>query len=98
MTRVRDPEGYETDFIHEFVDFRGKHVLEIGAGPGRLTWRYADAVRWTVGIDLDEEKLYFAPRECPPELRPVASWSLAEAENLPFPRETFDLAVLAWSL
>jgi ubiquinone/menaquinone biosynthesis C-methylase UbiE len=98
MTLVRDPEGVETDWIHDFVDFRGKRVLEIGAGHGRLTWRFADAVRWVAGIDVDEEALHFAPRESPPELRPVAGWALAEAEHLPFSRETFDLAVLAWSL
>jgi len=98
MTLTRDPEGYETDWLHEFIDFRGQRVLEIGAGSGRLTWRYADAVRWTVGVDLDEDNLYFAPRECPPELRPVVAWSQAEAERLPFPPDTFDIAVLAWSL
>lgn len=98
MTLTRDPEGHETDWIHEFVDFRGRRVLEIGAGSGRLTWRYADAVRSTVGVDVDDEALYFAPRECPPEIRPRAAWALAEAERLPFPPGTFDAAVLAWSL
>jgi ubiquinone/menaquinone biosynthesis C-methylase UbiE len=98
MTLERDPEGHETDWIHEIVDFRGRRVLEVGAGQGRLTWRFADAARWTVGIDADPETLYFAPRECPPELRPAVFWAMAEAERLPFARETFDLALLAWSL
>jgi len=98
VTPVRDPEGHETDWIHEVVDFRDKRVLEIGVGQGRLTWRFADAARWTVGIDPEPESIYFAPRECPPDLRPKVAWALAEAENLPFPRDTFDLAVLAWSL
>ena len=98
MTLVRDPEGHETDWLHEFIDFRDKRVLEVGAGEGRLTWRYADAVQWAAAIDLDDERLYFAPRECPPELRPRVGWALAEAERLPFARETFDAAVLAWSL
>ena len=98
MPLVRDPEGNETDWIHEFVDFRDKRVLEVGAGQGRLTWRFADAARWTVGIDPEPESLYFAPRECPPDLRAKVAWALAEAEHLPFPREAFDAAVLAWSL
>jgi ubiquinone/menaquinone biosynthesis C-methylase UbiE len=98
MTLTRDPEGHETDWIHEFIDFRGKRVLEIGAGSGRLTWRYADAVQHSVGVDLDEEYLNFAPRECPPELRSVAAWAQADAARLPFARGKFDLAVLAWSL
>jgi ubiquinone/menaquinone biosynthesis C-methylase UbiE len=73
-------------------------VLEIGAGEGRLTWRYADAAEHTVGIDLDAERLHFAPRECPPDLRPRVAWGLADAGRLPFPGETFDIVVLAWSL
>ena len=98
MATIRDPEGVETDWIHEFIDFRGKRVLEVGAGEGRLTWRYADAARSVAGIDYDEEALYFAPRESPPELRSTVGWALADAERMPFAREKFDLAVLAWSL
>ncbi len=98
MSLVRDPEGVETDWIHDFVDFRGRRVLEVGAGQGRLTWRFADAARSVAGIDVDADSLSFAPRESPPELRSVVAWALAEAEHLPFPHDTFDLAVLAWSL
>jgi ubiquinone/menaquinone biosynthesis C-methylase UbiE len=98
MTLERDPEGHETDWVHEFIDFRDRRVLEIGAGEGRLTWRYADAAQYTVGIDLDPERLYFAPRECPADLRGRVGWGLAEAERLPFPGQAFDAAVLAWSL
>lgn len=98
MSLIRDPEGHETDWIHEFIDFRDKRVLEIGVGEGRFTWRFADAARRVVGIDPDSDRLYFAPRECPPDLRGKVAWALAEAEHLPFPGESFDVAVLAWSL
>ena len=98
MTLIRDPEGNETDWVHEFLDFRGRRVLEVGAGEGRLTWRFADAARFTASIDVDSERLYFAPRECPPDLRGKVAWALAEAEHLPFANETFDAAVLAWSI
>ena len=98
MTLIRDPEGRETDWIHDFVEFKDRRVLEIGVGQGRLTWRFADAARWTVGIDPEPEAIYFAPRECPPELRSSVVWALAEAEHLPFPQEAFDIVVLAWSL
>lgn len=98
MTVVRDPEGIETDILHEFVDFGGLRVLEVGCGDGRLTWRYADAARRVVGVDPDPDMLCFAPRECPPDLRAVTAFALAEAEALPFPRATFDAAILAWSL
>ena len=98
MTQQRDPEGVETGHLHDFVRGAGARVLEVGCGEGRLTWRYAGAARQVVGIDLDPERLSVAPRECPPAWRPRVAFVLANAEALPFPGETFDLAILAWSL
>ena len=31
-----DPEEIETGVIHSVIDFRGKSVLEIGCGNGRI--------------------------------------------------------------
>lgn len=98
MSPQRDPEGTETEHLHDWVSFAGARVLEIGCGDGRLTWRYADAAWRVVGIDPDADGLSLALRDCPPHLRPSVSFALAQAETLPFRRETFDVAVLAWSL
>ena len=40
--RTIDPEGAELAALGKLVDFAGLHVLEVGCGDGRLTWRYAD--------------------------------------------------------
>ena len=98
MTVQRDPEERELKHLHAFADFAGARVLEIGCGEGRLTWRYAGVPARVVGIDLDPARLDVASREIPPDLRSTVAFALAKAEALPFPRETFDLAVLAWSL
>jgi ubiquinone/menaquinone biosynthesis C-methylase UbiE len=98
MTVQRDPEERELKHLHAFADFAGARVLEIGCGEGRLTWRYAGAAAQVVGVDPDPVRLDVASREIPPGLRSTVTFALAKAEALPFPRETFDLAVLAWSL
>ena len=98
MTVQRDPEKREINHLHAFADFAGARVLEIGCGEGRLTWRYAGAAAQVVGVDPDPGRLDFASREIPLGLRSTVTFALAKAETLPFPRETFDLAVLAWSL
>jgi ubiquinone/menaquinone biosynthesis C-methylase UbiE len=98
MTVQRDPEEREINHLHAFADFAGARVLEIGCGEGRLTWRYAGAAAQVVGVDPDPVRLDVASREIPPGLRSTVTFALAKAEALPFPRETFDLAVLAWSL
>lgn len=94
----RDPERREIDWLNNYADFQDKVVLEVGAGDGRLTQRIAGSTRWTAALDAAPDVLSEAVDALPAELRPKAGFLAAAAEQLPFPSETFDLAVLAWSL
>ena len=98
MSFQKDPEKSETKFLHRLVDFTGKHVLEIGCGEGRLTWRYAASARRVTGIDPDRDALRVATYDMHPDLRKTTTFACASVLNLSFPDETFDIAVLAWSL
>jgi len=98
MTPIKDPEQNETRYLHKFADFTGKHVLEIGCGEGRLTWRYATASNLTVGLDPDKDALRVARIDCPSDLAEKIHFTNAHAERIPFHKETFDIAILAWSL
>jgi len=97
MTIQKDIERNETKYLHKFVDFAGKHILEIGCGEGRLTWQYAEATHSTVGIDLDADALRVASIDRPDDLQNKVCFSRARSEQLPFSKETFDIAILAWS-
>ncbi len=97
MTFQKDPEQNETKHLLQFANFHGKRVLEIGCGEGRLTWRYAAQPALTVGIDADRDGLRVATIDRPSDLDDRVLFSNAQAERLPFPKETFDIAVLAWS-
>lgn len=98
MSFQKDPEKYETKALHRLVDFTGKHVLEVGCGEGRLTWRYAGSARRVIGIDPDREALRVAHYDMPSELRKTTSLACASSLKLPFPHERFDLTLLSWSL
>ena len=98
MALQKDPEGTETSFLHRSTEFAGQRVLEIGCGDGRLTWRYANTAGSLIGIDLDAEALTAAASNCPADLVETVSFVRAGSLDLPFPRETFDIAFLAWSL
>lgn len=98
MTVQSDPEGNEGKFLHRFADFTNRRVLEVGCGEGRLTWKYATASAWTVGVDADKDALRIAAFDRPANLVMKAHFAAAEAQKLPFRKDTFDLAVLAWSL
>ena len=95
---TKDPEGNETKTLRRLVDFTGRRVLEIGCGEGRLTWRYAGASLSTLGIDPDKNALRVARADCPSDLSDKVRFVNCKAEQLPFRKETFDIAILAWSL
>ncbi len=98
MTLQKDPARNESKFLHRFADFTGRRVLEIGCGEGRLTWQYAQSTLSTIGIDTDRDALRVATVDRPSDLQNRIQFSCADSQNLPFPKETFDIAVLAWSL
>src|SRR5262245_53104091 len=96
----RDPEQNETRTLHRLIDFADQRIIEIGCGNGRLTWRYARTAKQVVAIDPEMAALQSA-EEGKADAKSAFSqvtFMQAQAESLPFPAESFDLAILAWSL
>jgi 2-polyprenyl-3-methyl-5-hydroxy-6-metoxy-1,4-benzoquinol methylase len=98
MPVLPDPEDTETRALHDYADFNGKRVLEIGCGDGRLTWRYADRAASIVAIDPKPEDIEIAIEECLADLRHKIEFRAIRLEELDIPAEKFDLALLSWSL
>ncbi len=101
MNIKRDPERNEVDALLEFAgDLEGKRVLEIGAGYGRLTWRYASNAKEVVGIDPDPERIARAQRDMPKELRDritMLETTLEEYQH-DVQKPLFDVALMSWAL
>ena len=99
MTLQRDPEGFEKKILHKYADFTNKRILEVGCGEGRLTWKYANASSLTVGFDPDQDAVCVAradaqDKSCGTHIH----FAQASASHIPFSKEKFDIAILAWSL
>jgi len=95
---LKDPEGFERKYLHKFADFAGQRILEIGCGEGRLTWKYAAASALTVGFDSDHDALRIARADAPHDMQKNVHFAQASARDIPFANESFDIAILAWSL
>lgn len=98
MSAELDPHGAESEALLGTATFHGARVLEIGCGDGRLAFRYASASAFVVGIEPLLDEVRSAQRACPSDLRPRVTFVPATALALPFRRDAFDIAVLAWSL
>ena len=100
MPYIKDPEGNQTVALHKMADFTGRRVLEIGAGDGHLTWRYAEKTAQVTAIDPNPDKIAAAVENMPAHLRGRVKFITAGlAEFTPSPDEPeFDIALFGWSL
>lgn len=96
----RDPEKMEIEALGAAVKVDGRRVLEIGAGNGRLTWRYAQRAAQVTAIDPDSGSIEEATRDCPPELRDRVSFHDVGIEGYrpQSDRNPFEVVLLSWSL
>jgi len=70
----------------------GEHVLDVACGTGNAALRAAAAGARTVGVDLTPQLLEVA-RSLASEGGVAVEWKEGDAENLPFPDESFDVVL-----
>ena len=97
---IVDPEDTQTRALFEVAELDGRHVLEIGCGDGRFTWRYADKTAHVTAIDPDADQIALARQQLPSTLQ-----DRVEFHDMPFedfapatPSSSFDTVILSWAL
>lgn len=98
MTPVLDPEGAHLAALRRLGDFRGRRVLELGCGDGRLTLGIAAEAAAVVAFDPDADAVQRARRGLPAELRERVSYRVASGQEVEIQPHSFDVTVFSWSL
>ena len=98
MSRVIDPEGAHKAALRRVADFRGKRVIELGCGDGRLTVSVARDATHVLAFDPDREKVECARDALPAELAERVEYRVASGTEIQVERGSFDLALFSWSL
>jgi predicted RNA methylase len=98
VSRVLDPEGAHLAALRRLAAFRGRRVIELGCGDGRLTLPVAaEAVR-VLAFDPDAEAVDRARRSLPAELAGRVEYRVASGREIEVERRSFELALFSWSL
>lgn len=73
-------------------------AVDLACGPGTLALRFARHVLWICGFDLTPAILDRARRSAAAENLRNIDFALGDAQSLPFPDASLDLAVISYSL
>lgn len=95
---IRDPEQVEPRILQNFLAQPVERVLDIGCGDGRLTAILEEGAGEVIGLDIKIEELQRAYLSLSENKSSKMYFTAGKGEALPFPSETFDLAVFGWSL
>jgi ubiquinone/menaquinone biosynthesis C-methylase UbiE len=98
MTLRIDPEKNEVRALKEMTEWRGKRVLEIGCGNGRLTRRLANLGARVEALDSNKEVISTARKELPASFAYRVRYKVGSTENLKYPDQTFEIVVFSWVL
>lgn len=93
-----DPQGNELQALRSAADWRGKRVLEVGCGNGRLAKRLVRLGASLVALDPDADLVRSALNSRPKTYRERLDFCLSTGEGLPFPAGSFEIVVFGWSL
>jgi ubiquinone/menaquinone biosynthesis C-methylase UbiE len=94
-----DPAGRELRLLRRLVRWRGRRVVEIGCGSGRLTLRLASFRPASIdALDPDRKQLARGRAALPRRHARLVSYRVGRAESLPYRAAEFDCAIFAWAL
>jgi ubiquinone/menaquinone biosynthesis C-methylase UbiE len=77
---------------------RGKRVLDLGCGDGRLTLGLAPLAKRVDGIDPDAGAIAAAKRNARKTRVRNVRFIAGAAQHLPYPDAAFDVVILSWTL
>jgi ubiquinone/menaquinone biosynthesis C-methylase UbiE len=98
VTSVLDPEEAHLAALRRLGDFRGRRVLELGCGDGRLTLGIAEEAASVLAFDPDAEAVERAWQSLPAELAQRVTYRVASGKEIELDPVSFDLVVFSWSL
>ncbi len=94
--RTRPASSYKS--IIDFMPPKIVRLLDVGCGPGTLTFPLSSRAEFAVGIDVSPSALALARQRQSEQGNPNIAWVIASAEALPFAANAFDAVVSVYAV
>ena len=99
MPLIVDPAENEIRALQKAASWRGKRVLEIGCGDGRLTLRLAAFHPGHIeAMDPDGSRVRLARKSRPSRYGKLITYHVGQAGSLRYARDQFDIVIFSWAL
>ena len=99
MALVMDPAGTEIQALKKITNWRGKRVLEVGCGDGRLTLRLANFnPTKIIALDPDPKSVRTARKNLPEKYKSRIEYRVGNVEHIKYKSDQFDIIVFSWVL
>jgi ubiquinone/menaquinone biosynthesis C-methylase UbiE len=95
---LRPPARTEIEEYGGLGLIRRKRVIDIGCGDGRLALGCAPYAAEVAGVDPDPEAIRAARAKAHEAGATNVKFHEGVAQELPYPNEHFDVAILSWTL
>ncbi len=95
---LRPPAGVELAAWGGERLVRGKRVLDVGCGDGRLALGVAAIARSVDGLDPDPESVAAARSAARAAGVRNVRFEVGAAQDLPYPDAAFEVVILSWTL
>jgi len=99
MALIMDPAGDEIRVLKGVTNWRGKCILEVGCGDGRLTLRLATFNPGKiVAFDPELKSIHTARKNLPKKYQERIEYRLGNAEHVKQKANRFDIVIFSWVL
>ena len=97
-SKYYDPSHKEWKAIQELLVLKGKKVLEVGSGTGRITFNLAKSARSVMAVDKVPEFLSYIQQKAHKEKVHNIHFFASDVQEIEKLDQTFDIIVSSWTM
>ena len=93
-----DYQGNIPKILNEIINYEGLHIVDIGAGTGRLTCMLAPKAEEITALDSSSAMLEVTEQKLKQQMKKNWSTKISDIRTIPLPNNSVDVVTAGWSI